>query len=139
MTNHFKFLLCGILLLLVWALLGSSCAERKPFRQGEILYQNFCANCHMDDGTGLKGLIPPLANADYVQADPVRMACIIRYGMAGEVIVNDTTYNQAMPGEPKLSDFEITNIINYINQAWGNDYGYVKFKDVKKALDTCPR
>ncbi len=91
----------------------------------------------MEDGTGLRGLIPPLRGADYVEADPVRMACIIRYGMEGSVVVNDTTYNQAMPGVPQLSDFEITNVINYINQAWGNDYGYVKFEAVKIALESC--
>lgn len=115
----------------------TDCETRKPFWQGEILYTNFCVNCHMEDGTGLRGLIPPLAGADYVKADPVRMACIIRYGMEGEVVVNDTTYNQAMPGVPQLTDFEITNVINYINQAWGNDYGYVKFEDVKAALEQC--
>ncbi len=93
----------------------------------------------MSDGTGLRGLIPPLANADYIKTDPLRMACIIRYGMAGEVIVNDTTYNQAMAGVPELSDFEITNVINYINQAWGNNYGYVKFQDVKQALENCKK
>lgn len=115
----------------------TNCETRKSFWQGEILYYNFCENCHMEDGSGLRGLIPPLANADYVKQDPVRMACIIRYGMEGEVVVNDTTYNQAMPGVPQLTDFEIANVINYINQAWGNDYGYVKFEDVKQALEAC--
>ena len=125
--------------LLLCGLLVSNCENRKRFWQGEILYNNFCANCHMDDGSGLRGLIPPLANADYVQADPLRMACIIRYGMKGEVVVNDTTYNQEMAGIPKLSDFEIANVINYINQAWGNDYGYVRFEDVKKNLESCAK
>lgn len=113
------------------------CSERKPFRQGEILYQNFCANCHMDNGSGLKGLIPPLANADYVAADPERMACIIRYGIQDTIVVNDTLYSQPMAGIPELSDFEITNVINYINHAWGNDYGYTSFDDVKARLDSC--
>lgn len=117
----------------------TNCETRKTFWQGEILYHNFCENCHMENGSGLRGLIPPLANADYIKEDPVRMACIIRYGMEGEVVVNDTTYNQAMPGVPQLTDFEVTNVINYINQAWGNDYGYVKFEDVKRALETCSK
>jgi len=124
-----------MLIALVISLL--QCSERKPFRQGEILYQNFCANCHMDNGSGLQGLIPPLANADYVEVDPERMACIIRYGLQDTIEVNDTLYRQPMAGIPQLSDFEITNVINYINHAWGNDYGYASFDDVKARLDSC--
>jgi hypothetical protein len=43
-----------------------------------------------------------------------------------------------MVGIPQLSDFEITNVINYINSAWGNDYGYTKITEVQEALETCP-
>lgn len=91
----------------------------------------------MDDGSGLEGLIPPLANADYVQNYSSKTACIIRYGMEGEITVNGKTYNNPMEGIPQLSDTEITNVINYIHHAWGNDYGYVKFKEVKGALQEC--
>ncbi len=93
----------------------------------------------MEDGTGLPGIIPPLKGADYLKEDPLRAACIVRYGMEGTVVVNDTTYNQPMPGIPenKISAFEITNIINYINQAWGNDYGYVGYVEVKERLEAC--
>ena len=93
----------------------------------------------MEDGTGLKNLIPPLKGADFVKADPLRIACIVRKGMEGPVTVNGITYNQPMPGlrEDKISAFEITNIINYINQAWGNDYGYVGYEEVKRKLEEC--
>jgi len=115
---------------------GGSCGN-PPFYQGEILYGNFCAACHMEGGEGLRGLIPPLAGADYVKNNPVGMACIIRKGLEGEVTVNDTTYNQPMAAIPQLNDVEITNIINYICQAWGNDYGTVKLEAVKQALKQC--
>ncbi|MCB9040325.1 MAG: cytochrome c [Lewinellaceae bacterium] len=111
--------------------------ERKPHRQGEILYQNFCANCHMDDGSGLAGNIPPLAQSDYVAQNQGRLACIIRYGMEGEVVVNGKMYLNPMAGIPQLSEFEIANIINFINQAWGNDYGYLPLKAVREGLEGC--
>ncbi len=113
--------------------------ERKPYRQGEILYQNFCANCHMDDGTGLAGNIPPLARADYVRQNQERLACIIRYGIEEEIVVNGKTYSNPMAAIPELSEFEIANIINYINQAWGNDYGYMPVKEIRKRLEECKR
>jgi hypothetical protein len=43
-----------------------------------------------------------------------------------------------MAGIPQLTDFEITNVINYINTAWGNDYGYTKITEVQEALKDCP-
>lgn len=91
----------------------------------------------MEGGEGLRGVIPPIAGADYIKNNPVGIACIIRKGMEGEVLVNDTTYNQPMAAIPQLNDVEITNIINYICQAWGNDYGSVKLEEVKQALTLC--
>lgn len=121
--------------LAVWV---SGC-QPHPYPQGEILYQNFCANCHMDDGSGLEGLIPPLANADYLAADPLRVACIVRYGQTDSIVVNQVGYYNPMAAIPELSEFEITNVINYINQAWGNDYGTVKLADVRQQLEDCKK
>ena len=59
--------------------------ETETFRQGRILYTNFCADCHMDDASGLKGVIPPLARADYVRDHQLELPCIIRVGMEGEI------------------------------------------------------
>lgn len=114
----------------------SSC-QSNPFRQGELLYLNFCANCHMEDGSGLAGNIPPLAGADFLRDHQEELACIIRRGMEGEVVVNGQTYNQPMAAIPELTEFEIANVINYINQAWGNDYGYIKLQTVRDGLEQC--
>jgi len=91
----------------------------------------------MEDGTGLKGIIPPLAGSDYLKNNPLDVACIIRYGMEGEVVVNGKTYNQPMAGIHYVTDTEIANIINYINHAWGNDYGMVDFKEMRIRLKEC--
>lgn len=126
-----------VLLLLFSVCFAVLSCERKPYRQGEILYQNFCANCHMDDGSGLAGNIPPLAGADFVRQNQDQLACIIRYGLEGGVVVNGIAYQNPMAGIPQLSEFEIANIINYINQAWGNDYGYLPLKNVRESLEGC--
>jgi mono/diheme cytochrome c family protein len=91
----------------------------------------------MEDGSGLEGNIPPLAGADYVKNDPLATACITRKGISGEMVVNGVTYQTPMPAVTELSEFEITNVINYINHAWGNDYGVVKLEDVRAALEAC--
>ncbi len=115
---------------------GIRCSS-SPYIQGEILYSNFCESCHMADGSGLGAEIPPLAGADYLQNNPDKIACMIRHGLSEEIIVNGVTYNQLMPGIEVLSDVEITNIVNYINQAWGNNYSTVTLGEVRAQLEAC--
>ncbi len=92
----------------------------------------------MEDGSGLGQLIPPLAGADYLREHNLETACIIRYGLVDSIVVNGKQYGeQPMAGIKELSDFQIINIMNYINQAWGNDYGFVKLADVRDQLSTC--
>ncbi len=122
---------------LATALFMLSSCEEHPYNHGKILYQNFCSNCHMDDGKGLINIIPPLAGADFLANHPEKLPCIIYQGMSGKVTVNGKIYNTEMPGSPKLTEFEITNVINYINNAWGNDYGVVKHLSVREALKEC--
>ena len=117
-------------------LVSAHCTQ-YPYIQGEILYSNFCESCHMQDGSGLGAEIPPLAGADYVAQNQEKLACMIRHGIAGPLVVNGITYNQAMPGVEVLSDVEITNIINYVNQAWGNNLGTITLGEVRRQLDAC--
>ena len=130
-----KFFAIFLLGLLWW----NSACEYKPYSHGEIMYQNFCASCHMDDGSGLTGNIPPLAGADFLKMHPEQLPCIIRYGISDTILVNGVTYSTPMQGVPQLTDAEITNIINYMNQAWGNDYGFVKPTDITRILKECKK
>jgi hypothetical protein len=101
--------LWGVLMAIM--LLLPSCAEH-PYQQGQILYENFCSSCHMSDG-------------------------LIRYGITDTIIVNGKTYNNPMAGIPNLTEFEIANIINYVNQAWGHELAVVRVSDLQKQLDEC--
>lgn len=119
-------------------LVGIGC-ETYPYQQGKILYTNFCENCHMADGSGLKGLIPPLAGADYLSKYPEQVPCIIRNGIKGKLEVNGVTYETEMAGIEKLTEFEITNIINYIHTSWGNDLPIVEHLQVREWLKPCDK
>jgi len=118
--------------MMLWA-----CENQQSYRQGESLYKTHCASCHIDDGLGLRGVIPPLAGSDYLARDPAGTACIIRNGLQSEITVNGITYKEPMAAIPQLSDFQIANIINYINSAWGNDLGYVSVPEIRKRLVGC--
>ncbi len=118
-------------------LLVAACGKTQ-YRQGQALYVQHCANCHMESGKGLGALIPPLAASDWLAANQNQLACLIKNGMEGPIVVNDTTYNQLMPGVEGISEFQIVNIVNYINHAWGNDYGLITVAAVRQALEACP-
>lgn len=113
--------------------------QSNPYSQGKIMYENFCVNCHMEDGSGLTGNIPPLAGADYLTTNADDLACLIRYGIEGEITVNGQKYTTPMKGIPQLKDVEIANIINYMNHEWGNDNGYTSIQDVQRQLETCEK
>lgn len=132
-----RYIKIGFFCSFIGVLLFTNSCKDTPYQQGRILYENFCANCHMDDGSGLEGLIPPLAQADYYKENVLKTACLIRYGMEGPVQVNGRTYDQPMPGVDQLTEFEIANILNYISEAWYDDLPYVKLEEVRATLENC--
>ena len=129
-------LVLGVAISLIFVLQWSAC-KQAPYTHGKILYDKFCAQCHQDDGAALRKLIPPLANSDYLVNHKDQLACLIRYGIKGKMVVNGITYDKEMPPIPEFSDIEIANVINYINASWGNNNGYTSLKDVQDALEKC--
>lgn len=58
-------------------------------------------------------------------SDIPRAAGIILNGMKGPIQVNGVEYNQPMPANPKLNQTEVLEILTYITNSWGNEYGGV--------------
>jgi mono/diheme cytochrome c family protein len=113
--------------------------DTYPYKQGGMYYTQYCANCHLENGEGLRGVIPPLKGADYLTKNRELLPCVIRKGLKDTILVNGVTYGgQAMAGIPKLTDFEIANILNYINTSWGNDLPIWTIDEVRTHLKKCP-
>ncbi|MCB1049793.1 MAG: c-type cytochrome [Acidobacteria bacterium] len=97
---------------------------------GEQAFITNCSPCHQPTGLGLPGAFPPLANSDYLKADPKRAIEIVINGLQGEVQVNGQTYNSIMPPQIQLDDASIASILNYVYNAWGNQFGSVSAEEV---------
>ncbi len=110
---------------------------QQYYAEGEVLYQQHCANCHQADGSGLGRLYPPLAQSDFLSRNPDAVLCLMKYGIEGEMIVNGVTYNKAMPGIPALTDLEIAEIATYIHNSWGNTREMVEVNQVTPILAAC--
>jgi mono/diheme cytochrome c family protein len=98
--------------------------QEKPLEQsiadGREIYQDFCIQCHLDNGKGVKGTFPPLANSDYLQNNLEASIRGIKYGLRGEIKVNGTTYNGVMTNQG-LDEEEVADVMNYILNSWGNE------------------
>ena len=103
----------------------------------QISYEKRCASCHGMDGKGTLGLIPPLADADWLRKNQNILACVIKNGIKGKITVNQTEYDIDMLPQVNIQDIEITNLINYVNTSWGNNIKTVKNSEVVESLKSC--
>jgi Cytochrome c, mono- and diheme variants len=92
---------------------------KASIARGSEVYIAQCITCHMEQGEGIDDLYPPLAKSDYLMADKKRSIRQILFGVSGEMTVNGKTYNGEMPGFD-LTDQEVSDVLNYIRNTWGN-------------------
>jgi nitrite reductase (NO-forming) len=91
----------------------------------------------MANGEGLPGIFPPVAKSDYLGADKDRAIRVITRGLSGPITVNGQAYNNMMPPQ-ELDDAQTANVLTYIMNSWGNDYGTVSPDDVKRTRAANP-
>lgn len=111
----------------------------KWLKDGKRQYGN-CAVCHMSNGIGQAGAIPPLANSEWVYGGSERLAAILLNGMNGPITVDGAVYNSNMVAWAAMSDTEIAQVMSYIRTSWGNaeklaegDNGLISADMVKEA------
>jgi nitrite reductase (NO-forming) len=100
--------------------IGTATKEQRV-AAGAVLYNGTCSVCHQQNGAGLAGVFPPLANSDYLMADTERAIAVVLNGLTGAVVVNGNTFNSVMPPMSQLNDDEIANILTFALNSWGND------------------
>lgn len=112
---------------------GSS-AKQSLAEQGKKVYGQFCVTCHMPNGGGQPGVIPPLAGSEFVTGGEKRLIATLLKGIAGPLTVAGKSYNGAMPPwEAQLSAKKIAAVASYVRQDWGNAAPEVTEADVNAA------
>ncbi|NRD20501.1 cytochrome c [Winogradskyella eckloniae] len=92
---------------------------KESIKRGSVVYDDFCISCHLPNGKGIPKVFPPLANSDYLKNNQIKSIKAIKYGLTGKITVNGTSYNGTMTALG-LSDEEVTDVTNYINNSWDN-------------------
>ena len=104
---------------------------KASIQRGADVYTAQCLSCHMDSGQGLENVYPPLAKSDYMMKDKKRSIDQVLHGVSGEMKVNGVVYNAEMQGFETLSDEEISDVLNYVRNSWGNKGEAVRPEEVK--------
>jgi mono/diheme cytochrome c family protein len=100
------------------------------FPKGAKIYKEKCVACHQLSGMGVPSAFPPLKGSDYLKADIKRAVAQVINGSNNEITVNGVKYSIPMP--PQVDNHEdAVAVVNYVLNAWGNNYGTVKLADVK--------
>ena len=69
--------------------------------------------------------------------NPEKVICLIKYGIEGELLVNGSHYNKAMPGIPSLTELEIAEISTYLFISWGRKKGIIETDRVSRTIEHC--
>ena len=104
---------------------------KASVERGKEVYTAQCMSCHMEQGEGIENVYPPLAKSDYLMADKKRSIDQVLHGLTGDVKVNGKVYNGEMAGFNVLSDTEVSDVLNYVRNSFGNKGPAVTPEEVK--------
>ena len=110
MKNYLKilFAIAGI------SALFSTASAQDHSQEGAAIYVDFCEACHQVGGEGFEDTYPPLKDNIFVLGDSEELIYLMLEGRAGmPTFIAD------------LEVEELTSIINYIRNSWGNAAGEI--------------
>jgi mono/diheme cytochrome c family protein len=109
---------------------------------GRAAFEKYCSLCHNTDGAGKPGQAPPLAGSEWVNAAGVnRLIRIPVLGLTGQIEVNGKPYDFPAGMTPiaasreAIPDKDLSDILTYVRQAWGNKGAPVTLEQVKAIRD----
>ena len=113
-----------VIVLLSISALTSMANAQDHSAEGAAIYTDYCEACHQIGGEGFEDVYPALKENVFVQGDSEELIFLMLEGRAG------------MP--TFIADLEVdqlTTIINYIRNSWGNTGGEVSQDDVDEAYE----
>jgi mono/diheme cytochrome c family protein len=92
----------------------------ESIKRGNEVYAQYCQNCHMEDGLGVAGINPPVAQSDFIKKPAKELINNILKGQSGGMSVNGVQFNASMPAQEYLTDVQIADVLNFVRNSWGN-------------------
>lgn len=119
----------------IWSYDAASAEKLGQFNfeeRGAQVYFEYCASCHLYDGSGHGAFLPPLAgNPVVMDSDPSSLINLtlngsLRVVIGGEAEVYDMPYFRTL-----LNDAQIADVVTFMRNAWGHSASAVKEQQVK--------
>lgn len=111
----------------------ASSGGKAPLVDGKALYVAHCQACHQAGGEGLPGAFPPLKGSKIVLGDDIQLYV--------DIIMNGydsrPEYGAMAPIGSTMgwTEKEVTALLNYERQSWGNNAAEIPEDEVKKIMD----
>ena len=105
--------------------------DKKVMDRGKKVYSQYCSPCHQADGSGVPGLNPPLEKTTHVLGNKSALIKIILKGLNTHEEINGETYNNVMAPHNHLTDQQISDVLTYVRNSFGNKASLVTIAEVK--------
>lgn len=89
--------------------------------KGALLYTNYCASCHKEDGKGIENIFPALLNSSIVKGDKKLLMHTVLNG------------RNAMPKFSFIEDNDLAVLLTYVRKQFGQSADVISAEDTKKA------
>jgi len=106
-------------------------ADDEQMKRGLAVYSRTCIACHQPTGKGLAPVFPSIAGVPIVNGDATLPIKFILHGLMGPITVDGVTYNSMMPPVVGVSDQDISDVLTYVRQSFGNKSNPVTADQVK--------
>ena len=102
--------------------------------KGKQVYENNCMVCHQETGDGVPGLNPPLVKTAWVLGDKTKLINVILKGLHEPIEINGERYNNIMPANDFLNDQEISDVLTFVRNSFGNKASAISAAEVKAEM-----
>ena len=106
-------------------------ASDEQMKRGLAVYSRTCIACHQPTGKGLPPVFPSIAETPIVVGNPELPIKFILQGLIGPITVGGMTYNSMMPPVAGVNDQDISDVLTYVRQSFGNKGNPVSVEQVK--------
>ncbi|MEJ7646972.1 MAG: PVC-type heme-binding CxxCH protein [Chryseolinea sp.] len=116
--------------------------DQLLYNNGKKIYsrEGYCNTCHQPDGKGLSASgFPPLASTAWVMGNDERLIKLVLKGLHGPIQVLNQKYAGQVPMTPfegLLNDEEVSAVLTYVKNSFGNKGSVISPDQVKKIRDS---
>jgi mono/diheme cytochrome c family protein len=107
--------------------------------RGKKIYDEQCLACHQENGSGIPEMYPPVTKSAYVIGDKERLVKLILEGREVPVAINGQQYDNIMPPFDNLNDNEISDMLTYLRNTFGNSADAVSVDEVSAIRKKTPQ